>query len=228
MTGSQRLKTNCDCGYLLTLVVLVCIVTSFMRYDPSKYETVDARLKRLFVTNPKASIHTEIVWNDADFNKVCFKASLMEQGEVIATGFAMDWKSKDKGATTTNWVETSETSAIGRAIANSKYQDKNAERPSRQEMEIAATRNTVATPTPVQQVAAPAPAPAPAKNIPSVKDRLLSVVGENALAVNKFLLGRGQIKNGQTFLDVGDGYAKSIVEYPAKFLALATATSENK
>jgi hypothetical protein len=205
-----------------------------MRYDPSKYETVDARLKRLFITNSKVSVHTEIVWNDDDFNKVCFKASLMEDGKVIATGFAMDWKSKDKGATTTNWVETSETSAIGRAIANSKYQDKNAERPSRQEMEIAATRNTVAAPTPVKQVSAPTPtptptpAPTPVKNIPSVKDRLLSVVGDNALAVNKFLLDRGKIKNGQTFLDVGDGYAKSIVEYPAKFLALAVATNASK
>jgi hypothetical protein len=201
-----------------------------MRYDPSKYETVDARLKRLFITNPKVSIHTEIVWNDADFNKVCFKASLMEQGEVIATGFAMDWKSKDKGATTTNWVETSETSAIGRAIANSKYQDKSAERPSRQEMEIAANRDTVASP--VAQVSAsaqppytaPAAKPAPAQ-VPTIKERLLSVVGKNEVAVNKFLLGRGQIKKGQTFLEVGDGYAKSIVEFPAKFLALAVASN---
>jgi len=194
-----------------------------MRYDPSKYETVDARLKRLFITNPKVSVHTEIVWNDTDFNKVCFKASLIEGGEVIATGYAMDWKAKDKGATTTNWVETSETSAIGRAIANSKYMDKNAERPSRQEMEIAANRNSdPSKDKAVPQVATPKPKPTP-----TVRDRLLAVVGKNELSVNKFLLGRGQIKNGQTFRDVEDKYAKSIVEFPAKFLALAVASCDN-
>ena len=197
-----------------------------MRYDPNKYEDVATRLQRIHAVNPNLRVITEIAWHDEEFNKVCFKASLMEGDSVLATGYAMDWKSKDRGATTTNWVETSETSAIGRCIANSKYQDKNAERPSKQEMEIAAERkaeNKAVTPT---SNGKPAPA-APVQSKPDVGKytvALEKVVGKNAKAVNTFLIGRNQIKQGETYKDVSEHYAKSIVEYPSKFLALVLSS----
>ena len=191
-----------------------------MRYDPSKYETVEARLKRLHATNPNVTVHTDIHWHSDDFTMVCFKAELHENGDVISTGFAMDWKQKDRGATTTNWVETSETSAIGRAIANSKYQDKDAQRHSLEEMEIAATRNESGQ---ANQVTQAKPADSPAKK---TKAQLLEeVVGDNEKSVNEFLLSRKEIKSDQTYRDVKDSYAKSIIQYPAKFLALAVAHS---
>jgi len=191
-----------------------------MRYDPSKYEDVATRLQRIYSENPKLRVITEIEWHDDDFSKVCFKASLLEDDVVLATGFAMDWKSKDRGATTTNWVETSETSAIGRCIANSKYQDKNAERPSKQEMEIASER-TAASP-----VKANAPAKAkPASPKPNTRDKQLKeLVGKKSKEVNQFLISKGQIKETETFLDVSDAYAKQMIEHPAKFLAIVTAT----
>ena len=193
-----------------------------MRYDPSKYEDVATRLQRIHSSNSNLRVITEIAWHDDEFNKVAFKASLMEGDTVLATGFAMDWKAKDRGATTTNWVEVAETSAIGRCIANSKYQDKGAERPSRQEMEIAASRQTE-----VKGNGKPKPAPTGEVAKLSSPD-LDKVVGVNEAAVNKFLLSRSQIKNGQTYRDVGNAYAKSILEYPAKFLALALSSDSKK
>lgn len=200
-----------------------------MRYDPSKYEDVATRLQRIHSENPKLRVITEIAWHDDDFSKVCFKASLLEGDVVLATGFAMDWKSKDRGATTTNWVETSETSAIGRCIANSKYQDKNAERPSKQEMQIAASRKTEVTPKAASKPkASPTPEPKPTAELIKELDKeksLSKVVGKNEDAVNKFLRERKQITVKQTYRDVSDAYAKSIIEFPAKFLALALASN---
>ena len=198
-----------------------------MRYDPSKYEDVATRLQRIYSVNPKLRIVTEIEWHDEEFNKVCFKASLLEEDVVISTGFAMDWKSKDRGATTTNWVETSETSAIGRCIANSKYQDKNAERPSLQEMEIASERaaSPVKAKAPKQK---PSTKEAPPANTDSPLEKrnkqLKALVGEKEDQVNQFLIGKAQIKKTETFLDVSDAYAKQMIQHPAKFLAIVTAT----
>jgi hypothetical protein len=184
-----------------------------MRYDPSKYETVEQRLRRLHQTSPRVSVHTEIVWHDADFKSVCFKASLLEDGVVIATGFAYDWKAKDKGATTTNWVETSETSAVGRAIANSKYQDPNSKRPSLDEMEIATER---------EASSGAEPAPQPAK---TWQDQMKEIVTGKEDMVTAFLLERKRIKAGQTWADIPRSYAGIIMEHPDKFLAHVVAHS---
>ena len=72
----------------------------------------------------------------------------------------------------------------------------------------------------------PAPA-APAQSKPAVGKytvALEKVVGKNAKAVNTFLIGRNQIKQGETYKDVSEHYAKSIVEYPSKFLALVLSS----
>jgi hypothetical protein len=197
-----------------------------MRYDPSKYEDVATRLQRIHSSNSNLRVITEIAWHDDEFNKVAFKASLMEGDTVLATGFAMDWKAKDRGATTTNWVEVAETSAIGRCIANSKHQDKGAERPSKQEMEIAASRQAE-----VKDNGTPKPSAKPARPLSASTGeaaQLTKVVGVNEAAVNRFLLERSQIKEGQTYRDVASSYAKSMVEYPAKFLALALSSDSKK
>ena len=193
-----------------------------MRYDPNNYEDVATRLQRIHTANPKLRVLTKIAWHDDEFNKVCFRASLMEGDTVLATGFAMDWKAKDRGATTTNWVETAETSAIGRCIANSKYQDKNAERPSKQEMEVAASR--AAKPEAKQAK----PEAKPEAKVSPLKAKMALIVGKNDGAVNRFLTGRGQIKEGQTYMDVADDYAQSIVNYPAKFLAIAVSNNAKR
>ena len=121
------------------------------------YEMVEDRLKRFWEKCPDGRIDTEVINVLMDGAMIMVKAYLYahrDDKHPTATGLAMDWKGKDSGATKTNWMETSETSAIGRAIANSPYQSKKAPRPSREEMEIALGRrnNTQAnTPTQVEK-----------------------------------------------------------------------------
>jgi hypothetical protein len=104
------------------------------------YEEVKDRLPRFWDCVKQGRITTEILDHSENWDRVVMKASLFDGETLIATGTAMDWKDKDRNANKTNWVEVAETSAIGRAIANSRYQDPNANRPSREEMEVAKER----------------------------------------------------------------------------------------
>ena len=106
----------------------------------ANYEEVKDRLKRLHSLAKDARIITEIADHSDDWNRVVMKACLYEGDVLVSTGFAMDWKGKDNQANRTNWVEVCETSAVGRCIANSRYQDPKALRPSREEMEVAKER----------------------------------------------------------------------------------------
>lgn len=109
----------------------------------ANYEEVKDRLKRLHSMAKDARIITEITDHSDDWNRVVMKACLYEGDVLVSTGFAMDWKGKDNQANRTNWVEVCETSAVGRCIANSRYQDPKALRPSREEMEVAKERQGV-------------------------------------------------------------------------------------
>lgn len=109
----------------------------------ANYEEVKDRLKRLHSLAKDARIITEIADHSDDWNRVVMKACLFEGDTLVSTGFAMDWKGKDNQANRTNWVEVCETSAVGRCIANSRYQDPKALRPSREEMEVAKERQGV-------------------------------------------------------------------------------------
>jgi hypothetical protein len=114
-----------------------------MNFKLQNYEMVEDRLKRFWEKCPDGRIDTEVVNVLMDGAMIMVKAYLYahrDDKHPVATGLAMDWKGKDSGATKTNWMETSETSAIGRAIANSPYQSKKALRPSREEMQVALGR----------------------------------------------------------------------------------------
>ena len=110
----------------------------------ANYEMVEDRLKRFWEKCPNGRIDTEVIQVLMDGAMIMVKAYLYEDKDdtnPVATGIAMDWKGKGNNMSTkTNWTEVSETSAIGRAIANSRYQDPKAQRPSREEMVIALGR----------------------------------------------------------------------------------------
>jgi|TARA_R110000824_G_scaffold188939_6_gene370326 hypothetical protein len=162
------------------------------------YEQVDARLKRVHGQSNKVRIHTEIQAHSENWDRVVVKASLYEGDILLATGIAMDWKDKDRNANRTNWVEVAETSAIGRAIANSKFQDPDAKRPSREEMEVAEGRNEVAAPKEV------APKEAVTMNGNGSRSQLVKLMADHKLTdsvVDKFFGQRGWINNGQTWTD---------------------------
>lgn len=109
------------------------------------YEQVDARLKRVHEQSDKVRIFTKVLDHSENWDRVVVKAYLYEGDLLLATGIAMDWKGKDNQANKTNWTEVAETSAIGRCIANSKFQNPDARRPSREEMEVAQERQSEPT-----------------------------------------------------------------------------------
>jgi hypothetical protein len=92
---------------------------------------------------------------------------------------------------------------------------------------------TVATPAPSEANGAKTTAPVRrdlepgADEIPGIPDaevaELEKLLGKHAEAVNAFLLGKGEIVEGQTFLDVKPAYRKRILAQPVKFLNAATA-----
>ena len=119
------------------------------RFNLKDYEMVEDRLKRFWKECPNGAVRTEVEWVSEDGMMVAFSSSLYrdkDDADPTATGTAMDWKGKTRGAEATNWWETAETSAIGRAIANSPWQNPKAKRPSRQEMAIAEGRQGGASP----------------------------------------------------------------------------------
>jgi hypothetical protein len=107
------------------------------RFNLEDYETVDQRLRRLYTAYPNARVLTDIVFQDD--RRFVVKAELFFDREDItpvATGFAEEivgigFINKSYA------LENCETSAIGRAVANSSLVlgTPEGKRPSRQEME---------------------------------------------------------------------------------------------
>tara|TARA_S200000501_G_scaffold368714_2_gene406990 strand:+ start:8796 stop:9569 length:774 start_codon:yes stop_codon:yes gene_type:complete len=114
------------------------------KFNLDDYELVEDRLKKYWKDNPEGRIETNVVHITDDGSCVTIKAEIMDnEGRLVTTGIAQETKG-DGFANTTSWMENCETSAIGRALANWKYQgSKN--RPSREEM-MKVQKNSV-TPT---------------------------------------------------------------------------------
>ena len=115
------------------------------KFNLDDYELVEDRLKKYWKDNPEGMISTNVVHITEDGTCVTIKADVTDNnGRLVATGIAQETK-VDGFANTTSWVENCETSAIGRALANWKYQGNKKARPSREEM-AKVERNSV-TPT---------------------------------------------------------------------------------
>lgn len=170
------------------------------------YEEVKDRLPRFWAKSKDGRIVTEIIDHSENWERVLYRASLFEGDTLIATGHAMDWKGKDNQANRTNWIEVAETSAIGRAIANSRYQDPNAERASREEMEVAIARQSALDVTKessgLVELSTPNVTPAHQKPawIQQFETRFSTKVNEER--VTKYCVEKGQIKAGQRWRDL--------------------------
>ena len=105
-----------------------------MSFNLEEYELVEDRLKAYWEDNPEGMITTNVVHITQDGTCVTIKAEITDnEGRLVATGIAQETKGQGGFANKDAWVENCETSAIGRALANWKYQGSN-KRPSRQEM----------------------------------------------------------------------------------------------
>ena len=116
------------------------------KFNLDDYELVEDRLKKFWADYPEGRVDTSIVHITDDGTCVTIKAEVYKDELSVlptSTGIAQETKG-DGFANTTSWMENCETSAIGRALANWKYQgSKN--RPSREEM-MKVKKNSV-TPT---------------------------------------------------------------------------------
>ena len=107
------------------------------KFNLDNYETVEDRLKQYWEDNPNGRIWTEVVHETEDGSCVTIRAEIYKQEEdarPVSTGIAQETKGQGGFANADAWMENCETSAIGRALANWKYQGSGKARPSKEEM----------------------------------------------------------------------------------------------
>jgi len=113
-------------------------------FNLDNYETVEQRLKVFWKDNPNGCITTDVVHITDDGSCVTIKAYIQDNnGNLVATGIAQETKGQGGFANKDAWVENCETSAIGRALANWRYQGSNKARPSREEMSKVGNQDNV-------------------------------------------------------------------------------------
>jgi hypothetical protein len=106
-------------------------------FDPSRYATVAERIALFYESHPNGRIQTELI--NRDETSVTFKALVFRgEGDTVpaATGWATE-REGDGDINTVACLENTETSAIGRALANLGF-TASRERPSVEEMRKAA------------------------------------------------------------------------------------------
>jgi hypothetical protein len=136
------------------------------RFNPNNYAQVKDRLPLFWAEYPEGRIITEIYALSEDWNRVIVKAAVYcdrDHFEPTTTGFAEETQTPNSGgANKYSHIENCETSAIGRALANFRFQG-SIERPSREEMEKAQRMEN-------------APPPAPASNGTPLPHPLLAAI----------------------------------------------------
>ena len=107
------------------------------KFDLNNYETVEDRLKVFWKDYPEGRIETEVVHITDDGTCVTIKSAIYKEindTNPVATGIAQETKGQGGFANADAWMENCETSSIGRALANWKYQGNKKARPSKEEM----------------------------------------------------------------------------------------------
>lgn len=136
-------------------------------YDLDRYAPVARRITLFYERYPAGRIITSLVERDA--NAVIFRARVYrtaDEPNPAATGWALE-REGDGDVNAVACLENTETSAIGRALANLGF-TASAERPSREEMIRVARARQAAPPL---RVAAARPRGAPASPPPPLQSR---------------------------------------------------------
>ena len=107
------------------------------KFNLDNYELVEDRLKKFWKDYPNGRVDTTVVSSSADGTMVIVKAELyMEREDTtpVSSGLAQETKGLGGFANNEAWLENAESSAIGRALANWKYQGNKKPRPTQEEM----------------------------------------------------------------------------------------------
>ena len=138
------------------------------KFNLNDYELVEDRLKKFWADCPNGRIETNVVHITDDGTCVSIKAEIFTDEKVVlpvSTGIAQETKGQGGFANADAWMENCETSAIGRALANWKYQGSTKKRPSREEMSKVST-----TPKPKEKSVGSVSKPADTSPTKQIKD----------------------------------------------------------
>jgi hypothetical protein len=112
-------------------------------FSPDQYATVAERIEQFYSRFPEGRINTELVGRDG--GEITFKALIYRtvvETQAAATGWASE-REGDGDVNTVACLENTETSAVGRALANLGF-TASSKRPSREEMEkVARVRSSL-------------------------------------------------------------------------------------
>ena len=200
------------------------------KFNLENYETVEDRLKTFWKDNPDGRIETEIVHITADGTCVTIKAELykdLTDARPVTTGTAQETKGQGGFANADAWMENCETSAIGRALANWKYQGSNKPRPSREEMSKVSDSKS----------AAPKKKPTAQDKVTSPSNELKEIIltmcaGDKKFAANvwKYTTDRVKVKAGMpdSITDYTDDNQKTFIEVAAAYIDKQKNTFEER
>ena len=108
-----------------------------MGFNIDNYELVEDRLKKFWADYPNGRVNTDVVGKSEDGTMVIVKAELftdIDNKIPVSSGLAQETKGVGGFANNEAWLENCESSAIGRALANWKYQGSKKPRPTQEEM----------------------------------------------------------------------------------------------
>ena len=108
-----------------------------MGFNIDNYELVEDRLKKFWADYPNGRVNTDVVGKSDDGTMVIVKAELftdIDSKIPVSSGLAQETKGVGGFANNEAWLENCESSAIGRALANWKYQGSKKPTPTQEEM----------------------------------------------------------------------------------------------
>jgi len=180
------------------------------KFNLDEYELVEDRLKKFWKDNPEGRVNTDVVNSSADGTMVIVKAELFinkDDTTPVSSGLAQETKGLGGFANNEAWLENAESSALGRALANWKYQGRKKPRPTKEEMKkVKVESKPIHKPTKQEQ-----------KKMEDIADSVLSVPSNNAEELNEILLGmepddrfRKQFKKEAYDKVVASGFDKDV------------------
>ncbi len=215
------------------------------KFNPEDYENVEDRLKVFWKDNPDGRIETEIVHITTDGTCVTIRAELykdLTDARPVTTGTAQETKGQGSFANAASWMENCETSAIGRALANWKYQGSNKPRPSREEMNKVldtSGHHKVITGTVGlnDKPAEPKKKPIAQETKTSLSNEMKEIIltmcaGDKKFAANvwKYTVDRMAVKQGmpKVMADYSDDNQKTFIDVASKYIDKQKKTFEER
>ena len=199
------------------------------KFNLDNYETVEDRLKAFWRDHPNARISTEIAHITTEGTCVTIRAEIFKQEEdarPVSTGIAQETKGQGGFANADAWMENCETSAIGRALANWKYQGSTKPRPSREEMsKVGNQKPDQETPKKKQVVQESTKSPSSLTE-PQLKEMVFSMCNEDKdfakkcyqTSMTRFKMDKSISDNvGDWSNDNVDKFLKLVEDYVAKY-----------